>query len=90
MKRKRGRSPFRKRGRSPFLRLFASGRPGDEEEVSVPFYEKVSVPFFAFIFFAAPALACDPALEAAVAAHPGDSDSRDALARSCARAGRAP
>jgi YaiO family outer membrane protein len=56
--------------------------------VSVPFYEKVSVPFFAFIFFAAPALACDPALEAAVAAHPGDSDSRDALARSCARAGR--
>ena len=37
---------------------------------------------------AAPALACDPALQAAVAANPDHSDERDALARSCARAGR--
>lgn len=37
---------------------------------------------------AAPALACDPALQAAVAANPNHSDERDALARSCARAGR--
>jgi YaiO family outer membrane protein len=37
---------------------------------------------------AAPAAACDPALEAAVAAQPEHSDERDALARSCARAGR--
>lgn len=38
--------------------------------------------------YAAPAGACDPALEAAVAAQPELSDERDALARSCARAGR--
>lgn len=37
---------------------------------------------------AAPALACDSALQAAVAANPDLSDERDALARSCARAGR--
>lgn len=36
----------------------------------------------------APALACDPALQAIVAEHPERSDDRDALARSCARAGR--
>ncbi len=36
---------------------------------------------------APPALACEPALEAQVAAKPDDSDARDALARSCARAG---
>ena len=33
------------------------------------------------------AFACDAALEAQVAAKPDDSDARDALARSCARAG---
>ena len=33
-----------------------------------------------------PALACDAALEAAVAARPDDTDIRDALARSCAKA----
>jgi YaiO family outer membrane protein len=37
---------------------------------------------------AAPALACDAALQADVAANPDDHDERDALARSCARAGR--
>jgi YaiO family outer membrane protein len=42
----------------------------------------------AAVMLAPPALACDPALEAQVAAKPGDSDARDALARSCARAGR--
>jgi len=36
----------------------------------------------------APALACDPALQAVIAEHPERSDDRDALARSCARAGR--
>ena len=37
---------------------------------------------------AAPAaLACDPALEAQIAAQPENTDTRDALARSCARAG---
>jgi YaiO family outer membrane protein len=34
-----------------------------------------------------PALACDPALETAVATKPDDTEARDALARSCARAG---
>ncbi|MEX2343223.1 MAG: YaiO family outer membrane beta-barrel protein [Steroidobacteraceae bacterium] len=38
---------------------------------------------------ASPAFACDAALDAAVAAKPNDADARDALARSCARAGRA-
>ena len=37
---------------------------------------------------AAPALACDPALQAVIAEHPERSDDRDALARSCARAGQ--
>jgi YaiO family outer membrane protein len=37
---------------------------------------------------AAPAFACDPALVADVAANPDHHDQRDALARSCARAGR--
>lgn len=41
------------------------------------------------VFAAPPALACDAAEEAAVAAKPDDTDARDALARSCARAGRA-
>ena len=35
-----------------------------------------------------PAEACDAAKQAAVAANPGDDDARDALARSCARAGQ--
>jgi len=35
-----------------------------------------------------PAEACDEAKQAAVAANPGDDDARDALARSCARAGQ--
>jgi len=49
---------------------------------------RVTVPFVIAAQLAAPAaMACDPALEAAVAAKPEDSDARDALARSCARAG---
>ena len=49
---------------------------------------KGCVPFvIALILMAPPALACEPALEAQVAAKPEDSDARDALARSCARAG---
>ncbi|MGH8241800.1 MAG: YaiO family outer membrane beta-barrel protein [Steroidobacteraceae bacterium] len=36
---------------------------------------------------APPALACDAALQATVAARPGDTDARDVLARSCAKAG---
>ena len=47
---------------------------------------KVTVPF-AILLAAPQALACDAALEAAVAARPDDTDTRDALARSCARAG---
>jgi tetratricopeptide (TPR) repeat protein len=48
---------------------------------------KVSVTFL--VLLAAPAVhACDAVLEATVAAHPDDFDSRDALARSCAKAGR--
>ncbi len=60
-------------------------------KVRVPFKRgqsllKVTVPFW---LLAAPAaLACDPALESTVAAKPEDTDSRDALARSCAQAGR--
>lgn len=47
-----------------------------------------SVPFLLTALMAAPAaLACDPALEATVAAKPDDTDARDALARSCSRAG---
>ncbi|HKX98656.1 MAG TPA: tetratricopeptide repeat protein, partial [Steroidobacteraceae bacterium] len=41
----------------------------------------------ALILVAPAALACEPALEAAVAAKPDDTEARDALARSCARAG---
>lgn len=41
----------------------------------------------ALILLAPPALACDATLEAQVAAEPADTDTRDALARSCARAG---
>jgi YaiO family outer membrane protein len=39
------------------------------------------------LLVATAAIACDAGLEAAVAAKPADTDSRDALARSCARAG---
>ena len=47
------------------------------------------IPFVLAALLAAPAaLACDATLEATVAAKPDDTDSRDALARSCARAGR--
>jgi len=50
---------------------------------------KVTVPFVIAAMLAAPtAFACDATLEAAVAAKPDDSDARDPLARSCARAGR--
>ena len=52
---------------------------------------KVSVPlivsFLVALLMAPPAMACDAALEAAVAAKSEDTDARDALARSCARAG---
>lgn len=40
------------------------------------------------LLLAQPVLACELALEAQVAATPADSDARDALARSCASAGR--
>jgi YaiO family outer membrane protein len=51
-------------------------------EVSVPFVMAVVVGM------ATPAaMACDAALEVSVAANPEDTDARDALARSCARAG---
>lgn len=50
---------------------------------------KGCVPFvIALILLAPAALACEPALEAQVAAKPGDTDARDALARSCTRAGQ--
>ncbi len=54
---------------------------------------KVNVPFILFIVamaavLAAPAAyACDATLEAALSAKPDDTDSRDALARSCVRDG---
>ena len=53
---------------------------------------KVNVPLvvpwvIAAMFLAPQALACDTALEESVAASPDDTDARDALARSCARAG---
>ncbi len=52
---------------------------------------KVTVPFvvpFVMLLAAPAAQACDTALEAQVASKPADTDARDALARSCARAGR--
>jgi YaiO family outer membrane protein len=56
--------------------------------VGNPIIEQVSVPFVVVaMLLATPALACDPTLEAQVAVRPEDSDLRDALARSCARAG---
>jgi YaiO family outer membrane protein len=64
-----------KRGRSPL-------------KVTVRFV-KGTVPFiFAGLLMASTVFACDATLEATVAAKPDDTDSRDALARSCARAGR--
>ena len=48
----------------------------------------MTVPFVVAGMLAAPAaLACDATLEATVASRPDDTDARDALARSCARAG---
>ena len=64
-----------KRGRSPFPKWDAH------------LLKKVSVPFCLLLLNAPVAMSCDAALEAAVAAKPEDSDARDALARSCARAG---
>jgi len=56
-------------------------------KVSVPLM-KGCVPFvLAALLMAPAAIACDAALEAAVAAKSEDTDARDALARSCARAG---
>ncbi len=50
---------------------------------------KGRVPFVITLILLAPAaLACDGTLEAAVAARPDDTEARDALARSCARAGQ--
>ncbi len=49
----------------------------------------LAVAGIAAAFGAAPSFACDAAQEAVVAARPDDTDARDALARSCARAGRA-
>ena len=50
---------------------------------------KGTVPFiFAGLLMTSTAFACDVALEATVAAKPDDTDARDALARSCAQAGR--
>jgi YaiO family outer membrane protein len=50
---------------------------------------KVNVSFVLAVLLAAPAaFACDATLEAAVGAKPDDTDSRDALARSCARDGQ--
>jgi YaiO family outer membrane protein len=57
--------------------------------VTVPFIVPFIVAFVLVGLLMAPeALACDAALEAAVAAQPDDTDARDALARSCARAGQ--
>lgn len=51
--------------------------------------EKGSVPFFILLILVSQAaLACEPALEAQVAAQPDDADAREALALACARAGR--
>jgi tetratricopeptide (TPR) repeat protein len=56
-------------------------------KVSVPLM-KGCVPFvLAALLMAPAAMACDAALEAAVVAKSEDTDARDALARSCARAG---
>jgi YaiO family outer membrane protein len=61
-----------KRGRTPFFEAAKKG----------------CVPFLCAAMLLVPAaFACDPALEAAVAAKPVDTEARDALARSCARAG---
>jgi YaiO family outer membrane protein len=68
-----------KRGRSPIFATRAT--PG-------LLAKSGSVPSLLLCLLAAPAaFACEPALEAAVAAKPDDTEARDALARSCARAG---
>ena len=61
-----------KRGRTPFSYRVSSLKMG-------------CVPFL--LLMTPAAFACDVALQATVAAKPADSDTRDALARSCARAG---
>jgi len=71
-----------KKGTHPFFGWRAADRRDDRST------KKGCVPFFiASLLLAPPALACEPALEAQVAARPEDSEARDALARSCARAG---
>jgi YaiO family outer membrane protein len=70
-----------KRGRSPI-----SACPQDG---AIAWRKSGNVPFVMFlVLLAPPALACDAALEAQVAAEPANDDARDALARSCAKAGR--
>lgn len=67
-----------RRGRAP---SFANG---SRLKGRVPFI----IPLMVLgIHFGKSALACDAALEAAVAAQPENAETRDALARSCARAG---
>jgi YaiO family outer membrane protein len=55
--------------------------------VNVPLVLPLVPWVIAAMFLAPQALACDTALEETVAAKPDDTDARDALARSCARAG---
>jgi YaiO family outer membrane protein len=64
-------------------------RPFANVKGRVPFANmKGRVPFVAAAMLLAPAaFACDATLQATVAAKPQDTDARDALARSCARAG---
>ncbi len=70
---------LRRRGRTPsYLHL-------QNMKGRVPFIFHLIV---AGLLAAPIAAACDAALEATVAERPDDTDSRDALARSCARAGR--
>jgi YaiO family outer membrane protein len=69
-----------KRGRSPISRRYPSVRTTGWKSGSVPLLA-------ALMLLAPPAFACEPALQAAVAVKANDTDARDALARSCARAG---
>jgi YaiO family outer membrane protein len=68
-----------KRGRSPLTGTlpFKGERP----------LLRGNLPFLLALLMTPPALACDPALETAVAARPEDTEAREALARACARAG---
>jgi YaiO family outer membrane protein len=75
---KRGRSPISATGCHSPLHARLRGVIVALKSGSVP-----------FMLLASPqAMACDPALEAAVAAQPENTETRDALARSCAHAGR--